>query len=239
MHGKVLEILAQPGDRVIAGQRLAVIEAMKMEHTLRAPFDGAVVKVRSELPAHKLWKAPKSWCSNRTRRQYNKSMPLHLIKLCVGADSVQDLEDWIKQKLKEKRKRREKPEHIHRTRMVPKRAEELIDGGSLYWVIRGEIMCRQRIRDDPALRRQGRHRPLRHRARAQSRFWSSRGPIAPSRAGAISPSRTRRADLDKRDRGAAAMPETLRRELRELGLADVIGLRIPELPHGVTPQAIT
>ena len=45
MHGKVLEILAQPGDRVTAGQRLAVIEAMKMEHTLRAPFDGAVAQV--------------------------------------------------------------------------------------------------------------------------------------------------------------------------------------------------
>ena len=74
-------------------------------------------------------------------------MPLHLIKLCVGCDSVRDLEDWIKQKLKDKRKRGEKPEHIHRTRMVPKRADELIDGGSLYWVIRGEIMCRQRIRD--------------------------------------------------------------------------------------------
>ncbi|MGC1446338.1 MAG: biotin carboxylase N-terminal domain-containing protein [Xanthobacteraceae bacterium] len=45
MHGKVLEILAQLGDRVTAGQRLAVIEAMKMEHTLRAPFDGAVARV--------------------------------------------------------------------------------------------------------------------------------------------------------------------------------------------------
>ena len=74
-------------------------------------------------------------------------MALHLIKLCVGADSVRDLEDWIKQRLKEKRKRGEKPEHIHRTRMTPKRAEELVDGGSLYWVIRGEITCRQRIRD--------------------------------------------------------------------------------------------
>ena len=73
-------------------------------------------------------------------------MALHLIKLCVGCNSVRDLEDWIKQKLKDKRKRGEKPEHIHRTRMVPKRADELIDGGSLYWVIRGEIMCRQRIR---------------------------------------------------------------------------------------------
>jgi 3-methylcrotonyl-CoA carboxylase alpha subunit len=45
MHGKVLEVLAKVGDRVTAGQRLAVIEAMKMEHTLRAPFDGAVTQV--------------------------------------------------------------------------------------------------------------------------------------------------------------------------------------------------
>jgi 3-methylcrotonyl-CoA carboxylase alpha subunit len=45
MHGKVLEILAQVGDRVTAGQRLAVIEAMKMEHTLRAPFEGVVTQV--------------------------------------------------------------------------------------------------------------------------------------------------------------------------------------------------
>ncbi len=58
-------------------------------------------------------------------------MALNLIKLCVGADSITDLEDWIKQRLKEKRKRSEKPEHIHRTRMVPKRAAELVDGGSL------------------------------------------------------------------------------------------------------------
>ena len=74
-------------------------------------------------------------------------MPLHLIKLCVGCDSVADLEDWIKQKLQEKKKRGQKPEHIHTTRMVPKRAEELADGGSLYWVIRGQITCRERILD--------------------------------------------------------------------------------------------
>jgi 3-methylcrotonyl-CoA carboxylase alpha subunit len=51
MHGKVLEILAEPGDRVTAGQRLAVIEAMKMEHTLRAPFDGTVTKVAASVGA--------------------------------------------------------------------------------------------------------------------------------------------------------------------------------------------
>ena len=46
MHGRVLELLAGIGDRVVFGQRLAVIEAMKMEHTLRAPFAAEV----KELP---------------------------------------------------------------------------------------------------------------------------------------------------------------------------------------------
>jgi 3-methylcrotonyl-CoA carboxylase alpha subunit len=45
MHGRVLELLAAAGDKVDAGQRLAVIEAMKMEHTLRAPFPGVVKEV--------------------------------------------------------------------------------------------------------------------------------------------------------------------------------------------------
>jgi hypothetical protein len=62
-------------------------------------------------------------------------MALHLIKLCVGCDSVADLEDWIKEKLKEKKRRGQKVEHIHTTRMAPKRADELTSGGSLYWVI--------------------------------------------------------------------------------------------------------
>ena len=45
MHGKVLELVVAVGDRVVGGQRLAVIEAMKMEHTLRAPFAGIVKQV--------------------------------------------------------------------------------------------------------------------------------------------------------------------------------------------------
>ncbi|MGA8612090.1 MAG: DUF1489 domain-containing protein [Xanthobacteraceae bacterium] len=144
-------------------------------------------------------------------------MALHLIKLCVGCDSVRDLEDWIKQKLKDKRKRGEKPEHIHRTRMVPKRAHELIDGGSLYWVIRGEIMCRQRIRAVRPFRdKDGVGRcgivldpkvvlvaPRPYRAFQGWRYL----------ADADAPR-----DLDKAAPGAAAMPEKLRRELRELGL---------------------
>ena len=144
-------------------------------------------------------------------------MALNLIKLCVGADSVRDLEDWIKEKLREKRKRGEKPEHIHRTRMVPKRAEELVDGGSLYWVIRGEIACRQRILDVRPFRDKdgvGRCalalepkvvlvelRP--HRAFQGWRYLIAKD--APR-------------DLAKVAPGASAMPEQMRRELRELGL---------------------
>ncbi|MBV1697210.1 MAG: ATP-grasp domain-containing protein [Hyphomicrobiales bacterium] len=45
MHGKVLELFVSMGETVTAGQRLAVIEAMKMEHTLRAPFAGRVAEL--------------------------------------------------------------------------------------------------------------------------------------------------------------------------------------------------
>lgn len=45
MHGKVLAILVEPGAAVKRGQRLAVIEAMKMEHSLVAPIDGRVAEI--------------------------------------------------------------------------------------------------------------------------------------------------------------------------------------------------
>ena len=45
MHGKVLGILVEQGERVTRGQRLAIIEAMKMEHTLHAPIDGTIAEI--------------------------------------------------------------------------------------------------------------------------------------------------------------------------------------------------
>jgi 3-methylcrotonyl-CoA carboxylase alpha subunit len=45
MHGKVLYILVEEGARVIRGQRVAIVEAMKMEHTLVAPVDGTVADI--------------------------------------------------------------------------------------------------------------------------------------------------------------------------------------------------
>ncbi len=72
-------------------------------------------------------------------------MTLHLIKLCVGADDVEDLRTWQAERLAEKRKKKEKPVLAHVTRMVPTRAADILDGGSLYWVMKGYIRCRQRL----------------------------------------------------------------------------------------------
>jgi hypothetical protein len=144
-------------------------------------------------------------------------MALHLIKLCVGCDSVQDLEGWIKQRLKDKRKRREKPEHIHRTRMVPKRSTELTDGGSLYWVIRGEIMCRQRIRDVRAFRDKDGVGRCGLVLDPKVVLVAPR-PYRPFQGWRYLAAADAPRDLDKAAPGAAAMPEKLRRELRELGL---------------------
>jgi hypothetical protein len=68
-------------------------------------------------------------------------MALNILKLCVGADSVEDLLQWQAQHLGLWPAGR--AEHI--TRMWPKRAEEVLDGGSLYWVIKGQVLARQRI----------------------------------------------------------------------------------------------
>jgi len=142
---------------------------------------------------------------------------LHLIKLCVGCDSVKDLEDWIHARLKERRRRGLSREHMHRTRMVPKRAAELVDGGSLYWVIRGEVMCRQRLLDvRPFIDKTGISHchlvlepklvlvePRPWRAFQGWRYLSSKDTPR---------------DLDRAAPGAKNMPEQLRRELRQLGL---------------------
>lgn len=144
-------------------------------------------------------------------------MPLHLIKLSVGTESVKDLEWWIAKRLKEKKRRGQKAERIHTTRMVPKRVDELLDGGSIFWVIKGAIVCREKILDIRPFRDKdgiGRcklvldpkcvlvePRPFR-----AFQGWRYLDPKDAPR------------DLTKAAAGATAMPETMRRELSELGL---------------------
>ena len=144
---------------------------------------------------------------------------LHLIKLCVGCDSIRDLQDWIDEKLKARKGKAGKAARTrnHTTRMVPKRAAEIIDGGSLYWVIRGQIMCRERILDiRPFTDKEGIGRchivldctpvPVEPRPYRAFQGWRYFKPDEAPR------------DLDRAAPGARDMPEDLRRELRSLGL---------------------
>ena len=72
-------------------------------------------------------------------------MTLHLIKLCVGAASIEELADWQQQRVAEQRRVGEQPRIFHATFQSPKREADLLDGGSLYWVIKGLIQVRQRL----------------------------------------------------------------------------------------------
>ena len=82
-------------------------------------------------------------------------MPLHILKLCVGVDTVEELADWQKKRRAQQRKAGQKPVTRHVTKMTPKRADDVLDGGSLYWVIKGVIRVRQRIIAIPGRRASG------------------------------------------------------------------------------------
>ncbi len=66
---------------------------------------------------------------------------VHLVKLSVGSENVESLADW------QATKRAQTPDGLprHVTRMWPRREAEVLNGGSIYWVIKGAIQCRQRI----------------------------------------------------------------------------------------------
>lgn len=70
---------------------------------------------------------------------------VHMVKLCVGAEKVEDLEAWQRARAAERLATGRDPRPRHVTRMWPKREPELVDGGSLYWVFKGQVLARQRI----------------------------------------------------------------------------------------------
>ena len=74
-------------------------------------------------------------------------MTLHLVKLCVGVESVDQLRNYIEQRQILALSKGLSDEQIHTTRMVPTRIDELLDGGSLYWVIKGTVQVRQKLID--------------------------------------------------------------------------------------------
>lgn len=142
-------------------------------------------------------------------------MALHIIKLCVGCESLGELAEWQKKRLKEKRAKSQKPELVHITRMTPKRSDEVLDGGSLYWVIKGQIAARQRLLAFREVRKNGVPHcglvydkeliPVVARPRRAFQGWRYlEDKDAPP-------------DL-ARTKGAKDLPEKLQRELAALGL---------------------
>jgi hypothetical protein len=143
-------------------------------------------------------------------------MTLHIIKLCVGCDSVEDLARWQAGRIADQKKRKVKtPELVHVTRMTPRRKDQVLDGGSLYWVIKGQIAARQKLLDLRPVTKNGtphcglvydaRLVPVQRRAHRAFQGWRYFDP--------------KDAPPDARGtKGLEKLPEKLQAELVELGL---------------------
>lgn len=147
-------------------------------------------------------------------------MTLHLLKMAVRIDSVAHLARVQKARRDALRAQGDKPVTWHFTRNFPRRADEVLDGGSMYWIVRGEIVARQQIIAFEERRRgDGRKRcaigltskiirtePMAHRAIQGWRYFPA-SDAPPDLAAA-----------PVRAKGAERLPDGLARELRELGL---------------------
>lgn len=144
-------------------------------------------------------------------------MAINLLKLCVGVSAVEELQAWIDYRAEEKRRQGLEPEQKHTTRMIPKRREELLDGGSLYWVIKGNVQVRQHLADiRPFVDPQGISRcDLILEPRLILTQWQPRRAFQGWRY-----LTTEDAPVDLADGGAGvnALPPELRVELANLGL---------------------
>jgi len=139
---------------------------------------------------------------------------MHLIKLCVGVDTVQELADWQAGRLKELKKKKRPLVLMHVTRQTPKRADELLDGGSLYWVIKGKIAVRQRlVALKPVTKNGVPHCGLVYEPKLIPTLRRSHHPFQGWRY--LDP---KDVPADARDIKATNLPEALAVELAELGL---------------------
>lgn len=144
-------------------------------------------------------------------------MALHLLKLCVGAESIADLENWIDERLAERLRAGEAAEQRHTTRMVPKRVPELVDGGSLFWVIKGQIAARQALVDVRPFTDEGGIGRC-HLVLVPEVIPVQPRPCRPFQGWRYLSHDTAPVDLGTLGRDVTALPEPLRRELRDLGL---------------------
>lgn len=136
-------------------------------------------------------------------------MTIHLIKLSVGPESLSELEAWQKQRF------RQSGELVHITRQTPKRADELLDGGSIYWVIKGMLVARQKLIElRPLVRGDVPHCGLVY---APEMIRVHPRPYRAFQGWRYLETKNAPPDL-KKGTGIEDMPEKMRRELAELGL---------------------
>jgi hypothetical protein len=129
-------------------------------------------------------------------------------------DSIEDLADWQKDRLTTMKKRGQKAELKHTTRMVPKRREELLDGGSLYWVIKGTVAVRQTLVDiRPFVDKEGVSRC--HLVLDKTLTIVAPRPRRAFQGWRYLPAKEAPPDVGSKARN---LPDKLRRELAELGL---------------------
>ena len=139
------------------------------------------------------------------------SMTLHLIKLAVGIDDVAHLRKM------QKERRRERGRYVFYTRHMPRRREEILDGGSIYWVIKGYVRVRERILGfTPVVEDDGeRYTLVRYDPKFVETVWQPKRPFQGWRYLAPKDAPTDRpAHAASEDR----LPEALAEELRSLGL---------------------
>jgi hypothetical protein len=129
-------------------------------------------------------------------------MPLHILKLCVGATEIDDLKRWVA----DCRKGRDTLDHV--TRSFPRRKAEIVPGGSLYWVIRGLILARQPIAGLEAVTGSD------GIERCRIVFKPQIVPVRPTPRRAFQGWRY----LAAAEKAVQGMPEKMRRELSQLGL---------------------
>src|SRR3954453_7831241 len=156
--------------------------------------------------------SPYAACSNF------RPMALHLVKLAVGCESVKDLKARIAERMQTARKKGLPLRHIHVTRMTPKRVDELLAGGSLYWVVRGEVAAREKIIAVEPFRDKAGVGRCRLGVLPKVIAVSPR-PMRPFQGWRYFTDDAAPPDLGKAAAASvASMPEPMRRELRDLGL---------------------
>ncbi len=144
-------------------------------------------------------------------------MTVHLIKLCVGIDDVEQLASVQAKRLAEARRRGLPAELKHVTRHAPRRADEVLGDGSLYWVIKGFIRVRQRVVDIRAANRAD-GTPACALVLDPTLVRTERRSFRPFQGWRYLPPERAPADAPHGRRADDEVPEKMANELRQLGL---------------------